>query len=479
MSGSADRAIRSICIVGAGITGLSAAAAFARALPRVRVQLIALPPDPANLTDRFPRALPSIRDFHNLIGLSEQDLIQNGIATHRLGTRFHNWSPSRTVWTLAFGETGLPAEGVEFHQLWLEARKLGRAESFGHYALGAVLGDAGKFSHPSRVKTAATAGFDYALQVDPIQYTKCLEDRCASLNVQRSEASSFSIEQRRDGGIASLKLDNASSVAADLFIDCVGPSSPLLSLISECRDCWGMWAPQQEINIFDQQATQLHPQDSLQTNETGWRLTVPLTARSMVMTSGLPAEGSIKINQGARPKPWLHNVLALGDAAVTFVPLIPLNLSVVHHAIMRALSLLPGRDCDDLEVSEYNRRTEQEVRRLRDLTSLMFLRSAEPPKSPALPSHDALLPDSLAHTLDQFERRGRLPFYEDDIAGMQIWLAVLIGLNVLPKAITPAAMRIDMDSAISGMDRISQSMRDVAKGLPTYERYLAQLKQAQ
>ena len=59
MSAAAERAIRTIAVAGAGLTGLSAAVAFARALPRTKVTIVALPPDPSALADRMPASLPA------------------------------------------------------------------------------------------------------------------------------------------------------------------------------------------------------------------------------------------------------------------------------------------------------------------------------------------------------------------------------------------------------------------------------------
>jgi len=50
-----DRAIRSVAILGGGITGLSAAVAFARALPQVVITVIETAPDPPR---PIPRRLP-------------------------------------------------------------------------------------------------------------------------------------------------------------------------------------------------------------------------------------------------------------------------------------------------------------------------------------------------------------------------------------------------------------------------------------
>ena len=96
---AADRSIRSLCVVGAGIVGLSAALAFARALPGLRVTVMETPPDPAALADRNIACLPTIHRFHAAIGLDELGLVREGIAFHHLGTRFENWSASGAPWS--------------------------------------------------------------------------------------------------------------------------------------------------------------------------------------------------------------------------------------------------------------------------------------------------------------------------------------------------------------------------------------------
>ena len=83
-----DRAIRSVVVAGAGIVGLSAAIAFARALPRVEVTVLETPPDPADPTELLATTLPTVHRFHAAIGLDELALVAGGIALHRLGTRF-------------------------------------------------------------------------------------------------------------------------------------------------------------------------------------------------------------------------------------------------------------------------------------------------------------------------------------------------------------------------------------------------------
>ena len=112
-----QRWIRSLCVLGGGITGFSAALAFARALPRVQVRLIATPADSAALADRPMASLPAIHRFHAAIGIDELELVRDGCALHHLGTRFNGWSASGESWFHVFGDHGLAADGVPFHQI--------------------------------------------------------------------------------------------------------------------------------------------------------------------------------------------------------------------------------------------------------------------------------------------------------------------------------------------------------------------------
>src|SRR3546814_10853955 len=101
-----DGAIRGIAILGGGIVGLSAACAFARALPATHVTLIAAPPDPASLADRALAMLPASARFHDAIGIDEPGLMRHAGATHRLGTAFTGWSADGTGWLDCFGAYG-------------------------------------------------------------------------------------------------------------------------------------------------------------------------------------------------------------------------------------------------------------------------------------------------------------------------------------------------------------------------------------
>ena len=267
MTGEA-RAIRSICVAGAGIVGLSAALAFARALPGVRVSILEMPADPAALADRLPGSLPAIHLFHATIGLDELELVRRGAATHLLGTRFENWSADGAPWLHVFDRYGMPAGDADFHPVWQRARLANRALPFHRYAAAAALAEAGKFVHPSGDPASPLGSFLYALRLDPGRYRERLEAAASALPRQRGPITA--IERRPDGGIGALLLGDGLRIEADLFVDCAGPAAPLLSTLDPGFEEWDEWLPCDRVAL-DEVAEDPNPCDLAVATDDGWR----------------------------------------------------------------------------------------------------------------------------------------------------------------------------------------------------------------
>jgi tryptophan halogenase len=85
------------------------------------------------------------------------------------------------------------------------------------------------------------------------------------------------------------------------------------------------------------------------------------------------------------------------------------------------------------------------------------------------------VPDSLAHTLDQFETRGRLPFYEEETFEPQSWLAVLAGLELLPRAIDPVSARMELEPVAHSMAALAQRLADLPSRIPAYSDYIRRM----
>ncbi|WP_380779653.1 tryptophan 7-halogenase [Sphingomonas sp. R86520] len=481
--------IGSIAVLGAGIVGLSAAIAFARALPGLTVTLIETPDDPAALTDRLPGTLPSIAGFHERIGLRERDLLAAG-ATHRLGTRLSDWRADGPSFVLAQGERGGTIAPGAFHQHWLNARRSGKVAAFDAFLVPAVLAAADRFVHPSDNSSTPISGFGYALRLDPPRYRDLLRALAQHLGIVPVPGAFAGVERAADGRVATMVLADGRRIVADLYLDCSGPSARLRSALDTQWDDWRAWLPADRLLLGTAPAQSPTPTDDCVAVPAGWRFASPLRDRTLVglafaadqtpdssahriMPSG---ETIVSLAPGVRAEPWRHNVLALGDAAVVIDPLANANLHLAHAAILRAIDLLPGRDCAAIELAEYNQQSVRQASRVRDFQAAHFLptgRTRGPfwKRAARLPR-----PDSLAHTLEHFAHRGRLPFQEDESFDKDEWHGLLLGLGMIPRVADPIAAATAPSTIAATLQRLADATAALPARLPPYPAYLAQLE---
>ncbi|MDP5277304.1 tryptophan 7-halogenase [Sphingomonas sp. DG1-23] len=460
-----DRAIRSIAILGGGIVGLSAAAAFARALPQLAITMVETPLDPAALADRLPGSTSAIHRFHASIGMDEQALLGAGAAVPRLGLRFEHWPAGAETWVHVHGEHGAPAGKIAFHQLWARARREGRAGAWHLHAPAGVIAEAGKFVHPQ--PGTPLAAFDYALRLDPARYRDLLAALADRLRVTRLAGTFGSVEGRADGGVAAVLLDDGRRVEADLYLDASGPAAPLAALSSGGFEDWSSALPCDRVAIVEAPPSAADPNDTIIGGGVqDWQFVSSLPGKTLlgrVHASSDGGDNSVAIRPGRRAEPWVRNVLALGDAAVALDPLHWPNLHLAHSGIARAIELLPGRDCHPVETAEYNRRSRAEAEGMRDFQALHYLRAGTRIE----------VPDSLARVLDQFERRGRFVHKDEDSLLEEVWIAALLGLGVVPQAIDPCAAAVPADTAATRMTEMRAGLAQLPGRLPSYADYLA------
>jgi tryptophan halogenase len=275
-----DRAIRSIAILGGGIVGLSAAAAFARALPQFAVTVIETPPDPAALADRLPGSSSAIHRFHASIGMNEQALLRVGAAVPRLGLRFENWPGGAETWFHVHGEHGTAAGKIPFHQLWAQARREGRADAWHLYAAAGVIAATSKFVHPQPGTPLAT--FDYALRLEPARYREMLAALAERLRVTRLAGTFGGVERRADGGVAALLLDDGRQVQADLYVDASGPAAPLAAVLSSWFEDWSATLLYDRIEIGEAPASAADPNDTILASARNWQYVSPLPGKTLL-----------------------------------------------------------------------------------------------------------------------------------------------------------------------------------------------------
>ena len=430
-----DLTIRSVAVAGGGIVGWSAAAALKRRIPALDVIVVAVPPPADAIADRMGTTLPSVLEFHHDIGISEADVIGRIGCSYRVGTRFEGWTEPHGDYVHAYGDYGRALGTTSFHLHWVRAAKAGRVAPFDLHSAAAAMGSAGRFVHPQGDAGSPLAGFGYALELDPERYQAMLRSYALHLGVTERQGPIDEVRIDGESGIDALRLGDGSELRAHLFVDCTGPAATLRSALSDGFEDWGDSLLCDRLLFAEAPAPEALPSlDRVVALPSGWRWesASPFrTAHGLAFASSLlsdskaarvlqaaasvePGAPPIALRQGCRLDPWLKNCVAIGDSAVSVEPLEWTNLHLAHSMIDRLVAKMPDRDFSAVELWDYNRESAAEAQRVRDFLLLHYVTSRRPKNDFWRAAAAVPVPDSLAHTLELFRDRGRLPIYEEE-----------------------------------------------------------------
>ena len=463
---SAAGFIKRVVVAGGGITALSAAAALKKRIPILDVQLVETPAAPGALADRIISTLPSFLGFHHDIGLTEADTISGAASGLRLGTLFRGWADHQPDYVHSYDSCGAPVGVVPFHQLWLRESSSGALDPFDRYSAAGELARGGA---QSRI-----ASQPIGLQLTIPRYTEMMRAYALHVGVAMRKGEIVDHELRADDGfIDTLVLASGERVSADLFVDCTGPQSLLQHRLDTPFIGWSRWLPCDRVLLREAEpdagAERLDQVEALASGW-GWRASSPkIGSMGFVYSSAHRQEGAeplepsatgelLVLRQGRRREFWVGNCVAIGDSAVTVEPLEWTNLHLVHSQLDRLVAMMPGRDCAQIEVAEFNRECAAEADRVRDFLCMHYVCSSR--SEPFWREAAAITPPpSLEHTLSLFRERGRLPYYQEETFTRDSWLTVLIGQGVRPRRIDPLADLVSTQEAAQAFAAMRQSLQ--------------------
>jgi tryptophan halogenase len=430
---------RRIVVAGDGPLGVLAAIALRRALPRTEVVVLAIPPDPAAFAERIGTALPFTNRLHDRLGIEEEDLVRQAGASHRLVMRYFGGGGPEQHGAAAYGAAIDPAMKTAFAREWGGGpRNAGTGAP--PRSLGEVLAAAGRFAPPSGEADAPLAEVDYALRWNVPAYRAHLIGIAQKLGVRHERGRATASRPDGAGGIAALAIEGAGELAADFFVDCSGSGAALLSELPQMQ--WIDWRPRfhaRGLAIAAAGPPMVALEDRATWTALGWRweiggrdgrqdlLAVPAgaTDEAIATALGSPSATIVPFAPGRAAQPWLGNVVALGTAAVEMEPLGGIAQDLAHRQLALLLELLPGRTVEPAERDEFNRRSALMADRAADWLAAHYSAPAPTAQFPALE-----LSPELFRVLDQFTRRGRVPFFEDAPMLVQEFGALLQAIGV-------------------------------------------------
>jgi tryptophan 7-halogenase len=437
-----------------------------------------------------------LRNFHDVIGIQEQNLLLQTSSSFQLGILYQGWASPQQHYVFSSEPAGLAFEGNEFQSVYTKLTQGNQPYAYDNYSLSAVAAKMNRFAHPADDPQSIYARLHYGINLDLTAY--CLMLKNIALNAGVSEivgvvdAVNCSTE---NGYISSLRLTKGDIIGADLFIDCseertlIGNSALNVSFISEPIDA-----------VFDRCAigsiASNHAQEPLtwlSTVESGYIKKIPLHNRDIIAyhysthaTSDKQAQdllhrlGASEIyfatkKYGHLDKYWVKNCVSLGAAAACFHDLSVSPFQLALNSIVLLSDLLVSFDFFDSIGAEFNRKVTQEVACLNIINELHFYLAKN--NSEVLSQHykNHFLSAEAEHKLKLFESMGRHSVLAEDLLTSPEWASFFIGNGIVPRTYAQPLDAITHGMLFEFSEKIRLAIVAAAKKMPTQAQYIRNL----
>jgi tryptophan halogenase len=492
----ADR-VQNIVVVGGGAAGWLAAATLARLLKPsfCDIRLIASPQDQVGAFSEV--ALPSFHRLNGLLGINENDLLQQTRGTFRLGALFADWGRLGDRYYHTFGSLGAKLDAVPFHHYWVKLRQFGDSTGIDAYSMATVAAKQGRFAHPALEPGSFSSLYSYGYHFHAGSLAAYLREYAQSHGVTAIDRSVVRARLRgEDGFIDALQLDDGSCIRADLYIDCTGTRGVLAQqMLDNDHEDWSHLLPcDRMVGILGEAAGDLPPYSESTAQRAGWRRRIPLqqcmdTAyvyssrhisddeATATLLADLPGRALaeprlLRLIPGRPTKFWDKNCIALAGNLLD--PLESTGLHLVQTGITRLVTLFPVRRFSPSDIEEYNRLTTMEYERIRDFLILHY-KTTQRGDSPFWEHcRHMAIPETLRVKIELFRRCGRIAMFDEEHFGEDSWLSVFLGQNLDPQDYDPLADVLDIEEVKAALSRMRSMIQDGVCTMPTHSQFIAE-----
>jgi len=452
-----------IVILGGGTAGWMAATALATMLPRQRYSVTLVESEEIGIVGVGEATLPQMKNFNDLLGLDEAEMMRNTQATFKLGIDFVDWGYLGSSYVHPFGIHGPPASGLAFHQGWHRSRSGGRDWSVEDFSFAIAAARANRFDFPAAGKTTINSTYAYAYHFDASLYARYLRRIAEERGVTRIEGKVRDVDQAPSGDIRALVLESGDRLEGDFFLDCSGFRSLLLGgKLGVTWEDWSKWLPcDRALPVPTERCGDLTPYTRVTAMEAGWRWRIPLqhrTGNGYVFSSRFIDEDKarqqllasldepllaeprlLKFEAGRRASSWERNCVALGLSSGFLEPLESTSIYLIQIAIMHLLPLFPNGRSDPRLIREFNRRMDLEYDRIRDFLILHYHLNSRVDGELWRYCRAMDVPESLTEKIELFRHSGYVEDYRDGLFNAPSWLSVFLGQGLTPQHHHPLA----------------------------------------
>lgn len=488
--------VRRVVIAGGGTAGWMAAARLAKTMgSTLEIQLVES--TEIGIVGVGEATIPPIRDFHELLGLDEDDLLRRVQGTFKLGIQFCGWGQPGDCYMHTFGQVGRTDLGPgDFHQYWLRAVREGYAGRFGDYSFNETAAQANRFIRMDKIPHSSLPGIAYAFHFDARLYARYLREFSEALGVTRIEGRIVEVKRRpADGFIEALVLADSQRVEGDLFIDCTGFRGLLIEqTLGTGYEDWTHWLPcDRAVVVASEPVRPLRCFTQAFARDAGWQWRIPLqhrvgnghvycsrymsddeaTATLLENLDGQPLEEPrlLRFTTGRRKKFWNRNCVALGLASGFMEPLESTSIHLIQAGIRRLVQLFPDRHFEQANIDEYNRQCQFDFERIRDFLILHYIANEKD-----LPfwrdCRNSLAPEPLNHRLALFSAGGSVYRELGELFSQPSWVQVMLGQNLVPRGHNSIVDGIPAAELQQQLVDLTTIIRFTVQQMPGHEEFL-------
>ncbi|MCA0976830.1 tryptophan 7-halogenase [Qipengyuania flava] len=465
--------LRRVVVVGAGQVGIITAIALKHALRSSEVLIAGEVPGPTSFSDWSSTSMPFTNHFHERLGIAESAIMQHAGGSHRLLTRYTGWDGPDDTGVFCYGDSLSPEAKAMFQC----GASFGRTSYLAERLVGAR-----RFARTAPDRKTPLSQITHALRWDPAAYRNLLAAKARQLGIASVLGPVTSVDWSQTGSIEAIHVAGKDRIEADLYVDCSGPRAALLACHPDFAVVdWADALPTRKLYSAQINNPAVDLEDRISLFQSGWHSRVAgrravcisvgvgksANEEEVIAALGGKPELQLDLAPGRVKRPWLGNVIAVGDASARFEPLGPWNLELAHRQIDLLLKLLPGRQIEPLEREEYNRRSTLMMEAVRDILSIHFSSSR------AHTIFDGMaLPVGAANVIYHFTRRGRIPFQEEFPLSAQEQFSLLSALGHVPGT-SPASRPIDETRKTKIKRQLDTLAAEALAFAPPYEEWLA------
>ena len=438
--------------------------------------------------------IPTMCNFHRLMGLDEREFMAATQATFKLGIQFDNWGNQGDSYVHSFGEIGQRSWMAEFHEFWMEAVANGQQDTLEDYCLELKAAKQNKFA-----LKVGNRPLNFAYHLDATAYAAYLRNKAEQAGVTRIEGKITTVNKHPDSGnLRELVLDNDARIEGDVFIDCTGFRALLIGeALGVGYDDWShLLAADRAIAVQTTAVEPPRPYTIATAHDAGWQWRIPLQSRvgngivyssrfsddetalatlmSNVTGEAVTEPRYLKFKTGMRQQAWAKNCVAIGLSSGFLEPLESTSIHLVTTALIRLMKLFPFEGECGLLAERYNRETQKEMETIRDFIVLHYHLTQRDDSAFWDFYRNMEIPESLQHRMAMFAEHGYV--WPDDVALFRVdsWVQVMMGQGLMPKRHHGASRMLPTASLTQQLTAFKQSVNNALAQLPEHAAFIKQ-----